>query len=80
MLIWGWGHRKTKEYGALQEMEICLRCNNQIKRIILVDKTYFTLFFIPLIPYKTERFLTCPICGSSHLLTAQEFDSLISRQ
>lgn len=76
MLIWGWGHRITKEFGEMNEVTICARCNNQIRRVILRDRTFFTLFFIPLIPYNTARLLVCPVCGDAQALTTQEFDTL----
>ena len=38
--------------------------------------TWFTLFFIPIIPYKRQYLLVCPICGQAQQVTREEFDSL----
>ena len=77
MIIWGWGHQKTKVYGQLHETEICVNCNNEMNRVLLRDRTYFTLFFIPLIPYKTAYFSVCPICKDAITLSAQEFNYML---
>jgi len=76
MIIWGWGHRKTDTYGEATEVIVCARCNNEVRRVVLKDTTYFTLFFIPLIPYKSEHFVVCPVCGDAYALTKEAFNTI----
>jgi len=62
-IIFGWNHIKIKEYGVFDESFVCFNCHNQIKlRLIRIQK-WFELFFIPVFPYSSKFFATCPICG-----------------
>jgi len=54
----------------------CGRCNNHTARQIIKLTMWFTLFFIPIIPYSKRYLLVCPICGQAQELTKPEFDSL----
>jgi hypothetical protein len=38
--------------------------------------TWFTLFFIPVIPYKRRYLLACPVCGFAYILPKHEFMTL----
>lgn len=75
-LLFGWGKRTIKEYGP-QEVIKCQKCSNakawEYKRVT----TWFTLFFIPLIPYQRHYIRMCPICGSYEHLTKDEFIALV---
>ena len=75
MIIWGWGHLRTKTYGDMEDETLCDNCNNFVHKLICRSRTYFTLFFIPIIPYNTERQLVCPICNDAAALTKEEFES-----
>ena len=55
---------------------LCGRCNNRTARKIMKLTTWFTLFFIPIIPYRRQYLLVCPICGQAQQLTKAEFESL----
>ena len=78
MIIWGWGHVKTTNYGEVPSPVVCARCNNQVKQVLLRDSTYFRLFFIPIFPYRTEYFSTCPVCGNSYQLSKKAFDETLA--
>jgi len=76
-IIWGFGKKTVKSYG-LMPMRACGRCNNQIQCEILKVTTWFTLFFIPIIPYRTERFLVCPICRAAQEVAKEDFERLLA--
>ena len=76
LILWGFGHRTTKILGVMPE-SLCGRCNNRTTRKIMKLTTWFTLFFIPIIPYRRQYLLVCPICGQAQQLTKAEFDSLV---
>ncbi len=60
MIIWGW-RKMRKVLLDVDEME-CSNCHN-INRFKLIRYTsWFTIFFIPLIPFKSDYFIVCPIC------------------
>ena len=74
-IIWGFGHRTVKKYGQAAAA-ICGRCNNNVNRELVKITNWFTLFFIPIIPYKTRYYLSCPICGEAMELSKEEFFEL----
>jgi hypothetical protein len=41
----------------------CPRCHNEVVLAYLVVTRWFTLFFVPLIPFGKRRMLICPICS-----------------
>ncbi len=56
----------------------CPRCHNTSEWPIHQEKTYFSLFFIPLIPYKTRHLLACPVCRETREISAVEADRWLS--
>lgn len=72
-IIWGFGHKTMKDFGSVPPCS-CGRCHNYVHRRMVKVTTWFTLFFLPLIPYKREYLLVCPICNSVAFLTKEEFD------
>lgn len=72
LFIFGLSHRKVKKYGPKKSYH-CNSCTN-IKNWELVEISYwFTLFFIPLIPYERKYLLVCPVCNNSMNLTFEKF-------
>jgi len=59
-LIAGFGHKSKKDYGPVLT-KACPRCNNSTAWRLIKATSWFTLFFIPLIPYSTKKILACPI-------------------
>jgi len=71
--IWGWGHRKVKEYGPVLKHE-CTNCRNITFWQLYEISEWFTFFFIPIIPYKRVNTLSCPICNNFIELKGEQFD------
>ena len=71
-LIWGFGHQTTKDYGV-DRSNRCGHCNNMVERRFLRITTWFTLFFIPIIPYRRQYAIVCPICNDIIILSKEEF-------
>ena len=62
--LFGWGHRTVKNFGQtlIQKCHIC----SHTSHFSLVKTTdWFTIFFIPLIPYETKNYLECPVCKNA---------------
>lgn len=77
MLIFGWGHRTTKQYGAFEQKN-CSRCNNTKQWEYIHVRTWFTLFFIPIIPYESTYARICPVCGNHDILGREQFTRVTS--
>lgn len=60
--LFGWGHRTKKDYGQTLPM-VCPNCNNKCFWKLLHIKTWFSLFFIPVIPYESKNYLLCEVCS-----------------
>lgn len=55
----------------------CPRCHNTAPYVVHQLRTWFTLFFIPVIPYSTKYLLSCTICREAREITAEEKDRLL---
>lgn len=71
-IIWGFGKQTIKSYGIIS-LDTCGRCNNNVQKEILKITTWFTLFFIPVIPYSRKYCLSCPICKAAQTISKQDF-------
>lgn len=57
-----WGFTETdKELGPVDYLH-CNRCNNDSTWRLQREISWFTLFFIPIIPYRFKYYVYCPIC------------------
>ncbi len=69
-ILFGWGFRTNKHFGTRKERcNICGGDEYSYYRI----RTWFTLFFIPIIPYSTKYIMVCHRCGNSIELTSEQF-------
>jgi uncharacterized protein YbaR (Trm112 family) len=60
-IIFGWGKGTTKDIGAALPYD-CPNCKNGVMLHYITVTTWFSLFFIPLIPYQVRHLLICPVC------------------
>ncbi len=61
-ILFGFGHRTVKEYGPTLPTK-CSNCNNSTFWRLSYSRSWFTLFFIPIIPYQSKYYLLCEICS-----------------
>ena len=61
LLIFGMRNR-VRQHGACVAAT-CPRCHNEVVLTYLVVTRWFTLFFLPVIPFGRRRHLVCPICS-----------------
>lgn len=71
MIIVGWGHRRDHVLGPVEKM-VCPRCQREDFWELVRLGYWATLFFIPVIPYKSEYVLRCPICCAMTAVPAEE--------
>lgn len=75
MIIWGWGKVTKKRFGGVFQ-RTCGYCNATTVWQLCIIRTWFTLFFIPIIPYKKMYCITCPNCGSYIQVTKENFEKI----
>src|SRR5581483_11405740 len=75
MIIFGWGFQTIKIFGPVFK-RMCDHCHNEEFWILKRRITWFTLFFIPIIPYKIEWMLLCPVCTYGLMLESAQVEKL----
>jgi len=71
--LFGWGHRTHNDHGPTFPAT-CTNCSNENWMHLFSYRTWFTLFFIPLIPYESRTLLICPVCSAGIMLAGDSID------
>ena len=69
-LIFGFGKQIIKQLGIVPET-ICRSCHKPSRRMLLLITEWFTLFFLPIFPYKSSYVLVCPLCNYSQTVSKE---------
>lgn len=75
LFIFGFGYKTTKNLGTLEPKK-CDHCNNTVANHKIKVTSWFTLFFIPIIPYSTKHYVICPICNHGIEVSAEVFENI----
>jgi hypothetical protein len=76
-ILFGFGKQTARIYGEVPA-QYCGRCHNPVSRRLTKVTTWFTLFFIPVFPYRSRYLLICPICGGAQELSREEFEEMVN--
>lgn len=74
-LLFGFDTKKSTPFSG--ENGWCFHCNNTIRWQYFIQTNWFSLFFIPVIPFNQKYYKACPICTQTTELTKQEYDSVV---
>lgn len=75
-----WGFRDIqKELGQVGYYH-CNRCNNDGYWRLMKVTNWFTLFFIPVIPYRTKYYVYCPVCHDTSQVPKEEAKRIMENQ
>lgn len=77
MPVFGWNYRKEQNFGPAKR-EKCSFCNNEVTFLLRKISTCVTLFSFPIIPYRIDYILICPICNKQHEIDSWEFYELVA--
>jgi len=61
-VIFGWGRRTMRTLGWLPP-QMCPNCHNEGPWVVMRIRRWFTLLFIPVLPYESGYVAMCPICS-----------------
>ncbi len=79
LIIWG-----TKGFekilGTSAQPYHCQHCNNTQYYKITRVRTWFTLFWIPIFPFSSKYYITCPICNYGMQLKKEEALEMVGQQ
>lgn len=77
MLIFGWGYKTFKKYGIIGKSK-CNICQLVTNWQLVKVTTWFTFFFIPIVPVKIKRMILCTNCNTGHIIDKQTFEKLMN--
>ena len=61
VLIFGWGSSGAQDRGEVAPLR-CPNCHNDVYMHAVKSSKELSLYFIPLVPYASDEYLSCPIC------------------
>ena len=74
IFIFGVGYQTSKT-NEMRNVSHCSHCGNARRWILGKKTTWFSLFFVPLIPVKNEYLEYCPVCGQGNRLSHDEYEN-----
>jgi hypothetical protein len=60
-VVYGWGKGTKETLGTISRSE-CSHCHKVADFHLVRRKTWFTLYFVPVLPYGDEHFVLCTNC------------------
>ena len=78
MIFYGWNHVKEKVIGIFRG-SACDACGESFEYRLIIRRTYFTLFFIPILCYRSEYFLKCTNCPGKKTISKEEAYEIMDR-
>jgi hypothetical protein len=57
---------------------LCLSCQTPAAQVLVSVRTFFSLFFIPVIPLGTKYRTTCTMCGNATIVSSEYADRLMA--
>ena len=61
VLIFGWGGGPVQDRGDVAPIR-CPNCHNDVYFHHIHSTRQVSLFFVPVMPYRTDEYLACPVC------------------
>jgi uncharacterized Zn finger protein len=78
MILYGWGRKTAKTYHSVLHYR-CTGCDSVSPFHIIIVKTWFHLFYLPIIPYRTEYYIRCSSCGRFYAPNNELLESIKSK-
>lgn len=74
-VLFGWGKVTSKDYGPTLPQK-CNNCNNEVYLNLFHVREWFTLFFIPVIPYSSKYMIMCNVCSRGYELKGESIKEI----
>ena len=69
------GKKTFKDLGETGEQQRCVWCSARVYYHLILIRTWFTYFFIPVIPYRSEYRVECPACSCGLAIRGAEVEA-----
>lgn len=73
-------HHFVHHRGRVNDSFICPHCCREMNFVLQTTASWFTLFFIPIFPYRFQRQVVCPCCGCQLKMSGPEYDELLKNR
>lgn len=77
-VVFGWGQVTKRCYGYTP-LTKCDNCGRTSTHGLLCVRTWFNLFFVPVVPYDTKWLCVCPVCQSGYMFTKEDFMAMVNQ-
>ncbi len=78
-IIFGWG-RTTMHVLGWAPVRRCANCHNEGPWVVARVRRWFTVFFIPILPYESRYVAMCPVCSRGFDIDRDRASDLIQGQ
>jgi hypothetical protein len=75
LIIVGFGRVTTRDLGAASLEQQCVWCSERVVYRLLRARTWFSFFFVPVIPYRTRYCVECPACARALVIRGDEVEA-----
>ena len=72
LTIIGFGKVTSKDLGETGLEQSCVWCSERVFYHLVLERTWLTYFFVPVVPYRREFRAECPLCGGGVRLFGDE--------
>lgn len=69
---------RRKAYRLATVFALCRLCGTPAAQVVSRVRTFFSLFFVPVIPLGSTYRSTCSLCGRTLKITKEEADQLVA--
>jgi hypothetical protein len=71
----GIGKLTYKDLGSTGTEQECIWCSNKVFYHLILVRTWLTYFFIPVLPYRKQYRMECPVCATGFFIYGSEIES-----
>jgi hypothetical protein len=72
LILFGLGKKTYKDLGATGKEQSCVWCSCLVFYHLILIRTWFTYFFIPIFSYQSQYRIECPTCACGLELSSEE--------
>lgn len=69
---------RRKAYRLATVFAVCRLCGTPAAQGVTRLRTFFTLFFLPVLPLSSKYLTTCTMCGQSARITTEDAEQLVA--
>ncbi len=70
-----WGARTIAKDLGEDAPVTCANCHNVVSYHFVLARRWLTIFFLPVFPFSTDRYVICPICKNAITMPAADWEA-----